>query len=186
VENLLYYNIMLLQHGFKISRKQNIEIAMYYGVFTAEEAWAKKETNNAKRKAILEKKKATLIRITRNKIKNDLKAHGVIAWRSERERKKAVEALKKAGSFIPLDMLKAIHDPENTTTEADIEAQLQEALVSTRSATYHSIDDSFCAIEAMEATEDTLALQADYIPLDAGDMELDYLDANDDADTGPF
>jgi hypothetical protein len=50
----------------------------------------------------------------------------------------------------------------------------------------------FCAIkaieatEAMEATEDTLALQADYIPLDASDMELDYLDADNDADTGLF
>jgi hypothetical protein len=38
----------------------------------------------------------------------------------------------------------------------------------------------------MEATEDTLALQADYIPLNVSDMELDYLDADDDADTGLF
>ena len=83
-------------------------------------------------------------------------------------------------------MLEAIPDPERTTTEADIEVQLQEALVSTIAAIDPSLDDLFCATEAMEATEDTLALQADYIPLDAGDMELDYLDANDDADTGPF
>jgi hypothetical protein len=39
---------------------------------------------------------------------------------------------------------------------------------------------------AIEAIEDTLALQADYIPLDAGDMEWNYLDADDDADTGLF
>jgi hypothetical protein len=32
----------------------------------------------------------------------------------ERERKKAVEALEKAGEFVPLDMLKAIPDPEKT------------------------------------------------------------------------
>jgi hypothetical protein len=42
-----------------------------------------------------------------------------------------VEALEKAGEFILLDMLKAIPNPEKTTTEADIEAQLQEALIST-------------------------------------------------------
>jgi hypothetical protein len=121
-----------------------------------------------------------------------LKAHGVIAWRRERERKKAVEALEKAGNFIPLDMLEVIPDPEKTTTEADIEAQLQEALVSTIAAIDPSLDDSFYAMEATEATEaiearvDTLALQADYIPLDASDMELDYLDADDDADIGLF
>jgi hypothetical protein len=121
-----------------------------------------------------------------------LKACGVIARRSERERKKAVEALEKAGNFIPLDMLEAIPDPEKTTTEADIEVQLQEALVSTIAAIDPSLNDSFCvtkaveAIEAIEATEDILALQADYIPLDTGDMELDYLDADDDADTGLF
>jgi len=148
------------------------------GVLTAEEAWAKKEANEAKRKAILNKKKATLLRITRNKIKNNLKAREVIAWRSERERKKAVEALEKAGQFIPLNMLEAITDPEKTTTEADIEVQLQEALVSTIAAIDPSLDDLFCA------TEDPVALQADYIPLDAGDiMDWNYLDADDDADT---
>jgi hypothetical protein len=69
-------------------------------VLTTEEAWAKKEANYAKRKAILEKKKATLVRISRNRIKNDLKARGVIAWRSKGERKKAVEALEKGGEFV--------------------------------------------------------------------------------------
>jgi hypothetical protein len=103
-----------------------------------------------------------------------------------RERKKAVEALEKAGKFIPLEILEAIPNPEKTTTEADIEVQLQEALVSTIAAIDPNLDDSFCATDDMEATEDTLALQADYIPLDAGDMEWDYLDADDDADTGLF
>jgi hypothetical protein len=73
-----------------------------------------------------------------------------------------------------------------------LKRQLQEALVSTIAAIDPSLDDSFCATEAteateaMEATEDTLALQADYIPLNASDMELDYLDADDDVDTGLF
>jgi hypothetical protein len=116
-----------------------------------------------------------------------LKARGVIAWRSERERKKAVEALEKASNFIPVDMLEAIPDPEKTTTEADIEAQLQEALISTIAAIDPSLDDSFYAIVAIEATEDPLVLQADYIPLDASDMmEWNYLDADDDVDTGLF
>ena len=45
-----------------------------------------------------------------------------------------MEALKKAGNFISLEMLKAIPDTEKTTTEADIELQVQEALVSTIAA----------------------------------------------------
>jgi hypothetical protein len=73
---------------------------------------------------ILKKKKATLIQIFRNRIKNDLKVCRVIAWRSERERKKAVKALEKASKFIPLNMLKAIPNPKKTTTKADIEVQL--------------------------------------------------------------
>jgi hypothetical protein len=80
-------------------------------------------------------------------------------------------------------MLEAIPNPERTTTEAYIEAQLQEALVLTIAAIDPSLDDSFCATEA---TEDRLALQADYIPLDASDMEWNCLDADDDADTGLF
>jgi hypothetical protein len=93
-------------------------------------------------------------------------------------------------------MLEAIPDPEKMTTEAEIEVLLQEALVSTITAIDPSLDDLFCATvatvateatEAAEAIEDPLALQADYIPLDASDMmEWNYLDADDDADTGLF
>ena len=90
-----------------------------------------------------------------------------------------MDTLEKAQEFIPIKMLKAIPDPERTTTEADIEAQLQEALVSTIAAIDPSLDDSFCvtvAKETTEAIEDLIATQADYIPLDA----------DDDADTGLF
>jgi hypothetical protein len=91
-------------------------------------------------------------------------------------------------------MLEAIPNPEKTTTEADIELQLQEALVSTIAAIDPSLDDSFCATEAEVEVEakaiedcDPLAQQADYIPLDASDMmDWNYLDADDDADTGLF
>jgi hypothetical protein len=60
---------------------------------TVEDAWAKKATNEAKRKAILEKKRQTLIWITRNKIKIQWKTKGIAARWQERERKKAIEAL---------------------------------------------------------------------------------------------
>jgi hypothetical protein len=129
------------------------------------------------------------VRISRNRIKNNLKACGVIARRSEKERKKAVEALEKAGKFVLLNMLEAIPNPEKTTTEADIELQLQEALVSTIAAIDPSLDDLLCAteaMEAMEAIEDTLASQADYIPFNASDIEWNYLNADDEADTGLF
>jgi hypothetical protein len=66
--------------------------------------------------------------------------------------------------------LEAIPYPEKTTTEADMEVQLQEALVSTIAAIDPSLDDSFYATEVTEAMEDPLELQADYIPLDASDM----------------
>ena len=88
--------LTILQHNALATKVQNQQKAKYRnrnvlqknGVLTAEEAWAKKEANNAKRKEILEKKKVTLVRITKNKIQNDLKACGVLARRSERERKK--------------------------------------------------------------------------------------------------
>jgi hypothetical protein len=100
-----------------------------------------------------------------------------------------VEALEKAKEFILIRMLEAIPDPEKTTTEADIEAQLQEALISTIAAIDPSLDDLFCSMEAMEVievTKDPVVLQADYILLDASDMEWNYLDADNDADTGLF
>jgi hypothetical protein len=55
---------------------------------TAEDAWAKKATSEAKRKAILEKKRQTLVRIIWNKIKIQWKTQGITARRQERERKK--------------------------------------------------------------------------------------------------
>jgi len=49
-----------------------------------------------KRQAIIDKKNVTLIRITRNKIKNEHKARGVAACKLERERKKKGRALAKS------------------------------------------------------------------------------------------
>lgn len=73
-------------------------------------------------------------------------------------------------------MLKIIPNPKKTTTKANIEAQLQGALVSIIAAIDPSLDDSYCAIES----------QADYIPLNTSDVEWNYLDADDNADTRLF
>jgi hypothetical protein len=103
-----------------------------------------------------------------------------------------VEALEKAGEFIPLDMLKAIPNPEKTATEADIEAQLQEALISTIAAIDPSLDTAMVdtTMDDTGVQVDYIASQADFIPimgLDSEDiMDYNYLDADDDADTGLF
>ena len=113
--------LAVLQYNALSTKVQNQQKAKYQnwnvlqkngGIMTAEEAWAKKDANERKHKEILSKKRATLIHITRNKIKNNLRACGVVAQKRERERKKSVEALQKAGEFIPMDMLEAIPDPE--------------------------------------------------------------------------
>jgi hypothetical protein len=60
-----------------------------------------------------------------------LKAHGVLTRRQEKERKKKVQELEKANSFILFELHKAIPDPEKDTTDADLELQLRETLIST-------------------------------------------------------
>jgi hypothetical protein len=112
VENLLYYNIMLLQLRFKISRKQNTGIVTY----SKRMVFLLQMKLRQRKRLIMQNEKlfTTLVRITRNRIKNGLKARGIITRRSKRDRKKAVEALEKAGKSVPLDMLEAIPDPEKT------------------------------------------------------------------------
>jgi hypothetical protein len=62
-------------------------------------------------------------------------------------------------------MLEAIPDPEQTTTDADIELQLQEALVSTIAADI--IDPSLDLYKIdLEQEADYIVLQADFIKLD--------------------
>ena len=100
-----------------------------------------------------------------------------------------MEALEKVDNFIPLNMLKAIPDPEKTTTEADIEAQLQEALISTIAMIDPSLDTTIDnAVVTVQV--DYIASQADFVPLmglNSEDiMDYDYLDADDDAYTGLF
>ena len=124
------------------------------------------------------------MRITRNKIKGNLKARGIITRKSERERKKAIEALQRAREFILIDILKAIPNPEKTTIDANIDLQLQEALISTN---IDMIDpgliDSIINPEVQEGNYNNIALQVDFVGFDT---ECDYLDADDNADTGLF
>jgi hypothetical protein len=160
-------------------------------VLTAEDAWAKKASNEAKRKAILDKRRATLIRVTRNKIKNAWKTQGIAAQKQERERKKRVEALQKAKEFVPIHLLEAIPNPELSITKADIDLQLREALIST--AVEIDLDLALQEIQTMGSGVDTniedgiFASQPDYVSLlglDNGDWN--YLDADEDADIGLF
>ena len=87
-------------------------------------------------------------------------------------------------------MLKAIPDPEKTTTEADIEVQLQEALISTIAAIDLSLDTTIDVVDDAVVQVDYIASQADFVPiigLDSRDIiDWNYLDADDDADTGLF
>jgi hypothetical protein len=196
--------LAVLQHKALATKVQNQQKAKYQnrnvlqknGVLTAEDAWAKKEANRAKRQAILDKRRATLIQITRNKIKNELKTRGVAARKLERERKRQVEALQKAKEFVPFHLLKAIPDPELSTTEADIDLQLCERLISTSAEIDLDLDSTLQDIKTMgsnvngEAGDCQFTSQADYIPLlglGNGDiMDWDYLDADEDADINLF
>jgi hypothetical protein len=91
--------------------------------------------------------------------------------------------LKRAREFIPMDILEAIPDPEKTT-DADIDLQLREALISTNTDMIDpGLMDSIINPEVQEGDYDDIALQVDFVGLDT---ECDYLDADDDADTGLF
>jgi hypothetical protein len=92
-------------------------------------------------------------------------------------------------------MLQVIPDSELSVTEADIDLQLREALVSTVAATATiPIDPELEAtLQSMEAARNLVkcpfVAQEDYIPLlglDNGDMDWNYLDADEDADIGLF
>ena len=165
-------------------------------VLTAEDAWAKKAANNAKKQAILDKRRATLIQVTQNRIKNEWKTKGIAARKQEREWKKTVEALQKAKQFVPVDLLQAIPDPKLSITEAEINLQLREALISTTAELGLDLDAALLNIETIGSSDDTqvgvdpIASQSDYVSLlglDNGDMDWNYyLDADEDADINLF
>ena len=83
-----------------------------------------------KKKVDITRQRLFIKRVTRNKIKNDLKAQGVIARRQERERKRKLQELQKANQFVLVELYEAIPDPEKLVTNKDIELQLREAFIS--------------------------------------------------------
>ena len=104
--------------------------------------------------------------------------------------------MQKAKEFVLFHLLKAIPDPELSTTEADIDLQLRERLISTLAEIDLDLDSALQEIETMgsnvnrEAGDCLFTSQADYMPLlgsGNGDiMDWDYLDADEDADINLF
>jgi hypothetical protein len=189
-ENMLSYGelttLQLQLLSTKVANQQkaksrNRNILQKHGVLTGADARRMKAEKAAKKEANKEKHKQYVERVARNKIKNELKARGVLARRQEKERKKKVQELEKANSFVPFELREAIPDPEKDTTDADIELQLRETLISTQQYEY---DD-------LEAVLDP-ALQADFISFEGLDNidELAWnhkaIDADDAIDTGLF
>ena len=146
-----------------------------------------------KRQAIIDKKNVTLIRITRNKIKNEHKARGVAACKLERERKKKGRALAKSQEFIPLELLEPILDLELSITEADIDLELCERLISNPAAIGLDVDSILRGAQILGSNnegEDEFVMQADYISfsgLGNDFMEWDnFLDADESAEINLF
>jgi len=96
---------------------------------------------------------------------------------------------------VPIDLLQIIPNPELSITKADINLQLREALISTTAAIDLDLDAALLKIETMgssvdiEVEADQLASQTDYVSLlglDNGDIDWNYLDADEDADINLF
>ena len=93
---------------------------------------------------------------------------------------------------MPIEMLQAIPDPELSITEADIDLQLREALISTTAEIDPELDAALLKMETTGSDLDTgvevdqFVSQADYISFSGLDMDWNYLDADEDADTNLF
>jgi hypothetical protein len=161
-------------HNQQKAKYHNRNVLQKHGVLTVEEAITKKKANQAKRQAIIDKRNTTLVQVTRNKIKNKLKTCRIAARKLERERKKQVELLQKAKGFVPLELLKPILDPELSVTEADIELQLRERLISNPATLGLEIDSilgqtqttsspSSRGVLGINGVGDDFTVQSDYI-----------------------
>jgi hypothetical protein len=71
--------------------------------------------------------------------------------------------LQEGYQFIPIDLYKAIPDPEKLTTDADIELQLREALISMYGFTAALFESTASEIQAGGEWD------ADYIAFDSLD-----------------
>ena len=94
---------------------------------------------------------------------------------------------------MPLELLEPILDPELSITEADIELQLRERLISNPAASGLEIDSILGRTQTTGSPSrvgDDFTLQSDYVSfLGLGNedfMEWDYLDADEDAEINLF
>jgi hypothetical protein len=109
--------------------------------------------------------------------------------------------LQKAKEFVPLELLKPIPDPELSVTEADIELQLRERLISNPATLGLEIDSilgrtqttsspSSRGVLGINGVGDDFTVQSDYISFSGlgneDSMEWDYLDADEDAEINLF
>jgi hypothetical protein len=177
----------------------NKNVLQKNGVLTIKEALKKKVSNKAKRQAIINKRNAYLVRVTRNRIKNEYKACSVAARKLERERKKRVKLLQKTKEFIPLELLEPIPDPQLSVTKADIDMQLRERLIANPAALGLDIDSLTGkphALGSHDKGEDDFTMQSDYVSflsisnsnIEEGDFMNweNNLDADKDAEINLF
>jgi len=101
--------------------------------------------------------------------------------------------LQKAKEFIPLELLEPIPDPELSITEADIDLELRERLISNPAAIGLDVDSIPRGAQILGSNnegEDEFVMQADYISfsgLGNDFMEWDnFLDADESAEINLF
>jgi hypothetical protein len=186
-------SLQLKQLSTKVANQQkaksrNRHVLQKHGVLTGRDAKVRKAQKQVKEEADQLRRRLYLERITRNKIKNELKARGVIARKQEKERKKKLLELQKGQQFIPIELYKAILDPEKLTTDADIELQLREALISAHGFSTASFESTTLGTKAIEPGNDEW--DADYIAFeglgDAGWNHDNTIDADSAIDPGLF
>jgi hypothetical protein len=181
-------SLQLNQLSTKVSNQQKAKsrsrnVLQKHGVLTGKDAKVRKAQKQAKEEADQLRRKHYLERITRNKIKNELKARGVVARKQEKERKKKILELQKAQQFIPIELYEAIPDPEKLTTNEDIELQLQEALISAHGFT----TTSFESIETQAIEAGNSEWDADYIAFEGMDDDWNHtIDADSAIDPSLF
>jgi hypothetical protein len=108
--------------------------------------------------------------------------------------------LQKAKEFIPVELLEPILDPELSVTEADIELQLRERLISNPAALGLNIDSLLGGAQTSSGNNeggDDFTMQLDYVSfLGLGNSNIEeeddfmewenYLDADEDAEINLF
>jgi hypothetical protein len=102
--------------------------------------------------------------------------------------------LQKAKEFIPLELLKPIPDPELSITEADIDLQLRERLISNLAAIGLDVDSILRGAKILGSDnegEDDFIMQSDYVSFlglnNLQEEEWDiFLDADESAEINLF